>query len=120
MPTLSTATLDMKPPAILPVGIYRSLKKRLIMPPPTALGRILVAQRFVCSNQLMGFILLTTHGGMARLSQPRATVCQFPAYRNYAVTIECPSRDSNSGLSPVTNPACYDGPTTLRYTLILH
>ena len=27
-----------------------------------------------------------TRGGMARLSRPRATVCRFPAHRNYAVT----------------------------------
>ena len=33
---------------VLPFGIYQSWKKLPKMPPATALGRILVAQRFVC------------------------------------------------------------------------
>ena len=37
------------------------------------------------------------NGGTVRLSRPRATVCEFPAHRNYAVT-----QVSATGFEPVT------------------
>ena len=42
---------------LLPVGIYRSSKRRSKMPPPTGLGRIIVAQPFSWPNQLVDFLV---------------------------------------------------------------